>query len=154
MKIYNSQNGFTLIEVMIAIALLTIGILGAAAMQISSIGGNNLASRLTSAANWASDTHETLMALPYTVAVTDPLLLDNNANGFAGLDNTVADPTAIPPIPQADGGPLSQGDYTIFWNVADDYPIVNCKTIRVLVRRNDKGIIKTVSQNFTKMRAI
>lgn len=154
MKKNNSQNGFTLIEVLIAIAVLTIGILGAASMQISSIGGNNLATRLTSAATWASDTHETLMVLPYTLSNTDPLLIDNNVNGFSGLDNTIQDNTVIPPIPPADGGPVVQGDYTIFWNVADNYPINNCKTIRVLVRRNDKGIMKTVTQNFTKMRAI
>jgi prepilin-type N-terminal cleavage/methylation domain-containing protein len=148
----NSQNGFTLIEVLIAIALLTIGILGAATMQIASIGGNSLAIRLTSAATWASDTQETLMALPYTApgasTPTDPMLADDNNNGYAGLDDT---DTAGSP---ADGGPVVQGDYIIFWNVADNYPINNCKTIRVLVRRNDKGIMKTVTQTFTKMRAI
>jgi len=153
MRKNNNQNGFTLIEVMIAIALLTIAILGAATMQIAAIGGNSLAIRLTSAATWASDTHETLMALPYTApgaaTPTDPLLIDDSGGaGMIGLNDT----DTVGSL--ADGGPVVQGDYTIFWNVADDYPVDNCKTIRVLVRRSDKGIMKTVTQTFTKMRAI
>jgi len=126
----NSQNGFTLIEVLIAIAVLTIGILGAAAMQVASIDGNSIAIRITSAATLASDTHETLMALPYTASTTDPLLK-------AGA-----------------GVPVVRGNYTVSWNVTDDSPIANCKTIRVSVQRSDKGIMKTVTQNFTKMRTI
>lgn len=149
----NSQNGFTLIEVIIAMAMLTIGILGAASMQIASIDGNSLAMRLTGAATWASETQETLMALPYThpdaTTSTDPKLEDDSGGvGVAGLNDT----DIIGSL--ADGGPVVEGPYTIFWNVADDYPIENCKTIRVLVRYNDKGTEKTVVQNFTKMRAI
>lgn len=146
MKKCNSQNGFTLIEVLIAIFLLTVGILGAAAMQIASIEGNSLAIRLTSAANWASDTHETLMALPYT----DPDLTDDKGNiGFAGLNDTDTAGSL------ADGGPVFQGDYTVFWNVAEDYPILHCKTIRVIARyRTNATQIRTVTQDFTKMESI
>ncbi len=46
MKNNNNQDGFTLIEVMIAIFILTIGILGAAAMQVASIDGNSTATIL------------------------------------------------------------------------------------------------------------
>ena len=72
MKNHNNQNGFTLIEVIIAIFILTIGILGAAAMQVASIDGNSKANKLTEAATWGGNELETLMALPYD----DDLLSD------------------------------------------------------------------------------
>lgn len=148
----DSQEGFTLVEVLIALFILTVGILGAAVMQIAAINGNSTAMRLTDASSWASDAHEALIALPFTLpgaaTPTDPLLLDDNGDGLAGLDNT--DIAGSP----ADGGPVLHENYTVFWNVADDYPITNCKTIRVIVRYNDKGINKTVTQNFTKKRTL
>jgi type IV pilus assembly protein PilV len=148
MEKYNSQNGFTLIEVMVAIALLTIGILGAATMQITSIDGNNTAMRLTGAATWGEGELETLMGLPYGhVDLRDDSNAGANA-GLTGLDNTDAAGSL------ADGGPVVQDNFTIFWNVADDYPVLGTKTIRVIVRRNDKGVMKIVTQNFTRMEPI
>lgn len=144
----NNQKGFTLIEVLIAITLLVIGILGAASMQIASIGGNRHAIRVTTAATWAGDKLEALMALPYTHAdLTDDSNSGANA-GVTGLNNTDAAGSL------ADGGPILKGDYTLFWNVAENYPLTGCKTIRVLVQRSDKGVVKTVTQDFTKMEPI
>lgn len=146
MKNNNNQDGFTLIEVIIAIFILTIGILGAAAMQVSSIDGNSTANRLTEAATWGGDQLETLMALPYD----DDKLTDDNGDGVAGLTNTDVAGSL------ADGGPVFQDNqnFEIFWNVADDYPIFGTKTIRVVIRRNDKEVPKTIMQDYTKMRPI
>jgi len=118
-------------------------------MQISSIGGNNFAFMVTGATTWAEDKQEKLMALPYD----DPLLSDDNGgHDLASLnDITTADSlVAGVPDPQQD----VHGIYTVYWNVVDNYPILNCKTIRVLVGRTDKGAIKTVTQDFTKMKEI
>jgi len=148
MKKTNSQNGFTLIEVLVAIALLTIGILGAATMQIAAIDGNNMAIRLTGAATWGEDTLETFMGLPYAHA---DLVDDSNAGanaGVTGLDNTDVAGSL------ADGGPVVQDGFTVFWNVADNYPVFGTKTIRVIVQRRDKGLLKTVTQDFTRMEPI
>lgn len=148
MKKTNSQNGFTLIEVLVAIALLTIGILGAATMQIAAIDGNSTAIRLTEAATWGEDTLETFMGLPYAHA---DLVDDSNAGanaGVTGLDNTDVAGSL------ADGGPLVQDDFTVFWNVADNYPVFGTKTIRVIVQRRDKGLLKTITQDFTRMEPI
>lgn len=136
----NRQQGFTLIEVLIAMTLLVIGILAVASMQIASLGGNNLASRVTEATTWVGDEIETIMSRPYTHADLD----DDNLNGVAGLDHTDTAGSL------ADGGPVVQGDFTIFWNVANDTPKADCKTIRVLVRRLDKGVPKTVSFDYLK----
>ena len=148
MKKNNFQNGFTLIEVAISILMLTIGILGAMVMQTAAIRGNSTAIHLTGATNAASDRQETLMALSYDAAA----LMDvNNAGsnaGVTGLDNTDVAGSL------ADGGPVTQGDFTVFWNVADNYPIFGTKTIRVIVQRLDKGELKTITLDFTKMEPI
>ncbi|OGQ98933.1 MAG: hypothetical protein A2505_03350 [Deltaproteobacteria bacterium RIFOXYD12_FULL_55_16] len=142
----NRQYGFTLVEVLVAMAVLTIGILGVFAMQISSVGGNNLAVRITRATTWADDTVETLMTRAYSHAD----LVDDSGNGILGLNDTDAAGSL------ADGGPVTPlvnglpGDYTIFWNVADDTPLTDCKTIRVIVRRSDNGVVRTVSFDYLK----
>lgn len=140
-----NSKGFTLVEVLIALAIFAVGILGAATMQISSIGENSHAMRITEAATIASSELERLIG----VSFDDTTLADNNNTGtnagLTGLDNT--DETGK----LADGGPVAQGSYTLFWNVADDYPVVGTKTVRVITRRNDKGILKEVSQDFIKL---
>lgn len=136
------QNGFTLVEVLVAITLLVVGILAAASMQISALGGNTIAIRVTEASTLAERTIEDMMGWDYD----DPLLLDGGGanDAEAGLGDTNP----------ADGGPVVQGDYTLFWNVAEDYPFADCKTIRVIVRRSDRGVGKTVALDFIKMRPI
>ncbi|OGR03625.1 MAG: hypothetical protein A2520_06890 [Deltaproteobacteria bacterium RIFOXYD12_FULL_53_23] len=138
------QKGFTLVEVLVAIMVLTIGILGVAAMQITSMGGNTLAVRITKASTWGGDTIETLMGRAYTHAD----LVDDNGNGVLGLNHTDTAGSL------ADGGPVVNGDFTVFWNVADNYPIFGCKTIRVLVRRSDLILMRTISFDFSKMEPI
>jgi prepilin-type N-terminal cleavage/methylation domain-containing protein len=59
------QHGFTLLEIMIALAIFAIGILAVSAMQISSINQNAGARMQTEATNVASDAMERLLALPY-----------------------------------------------------------------------------------------
>jgi len=63
-------EGFTLVEVMIAISIFTIGILAIASMQISAINGNDSANNLTGATTWAQDRIEELLALPYANVVS------------------------------------------------------------------------------------
>lgn len=136
----NQQKGFTLIEVLIAMTLLVIGILAVASMQIISLGGNSNAIRVTEASTWAGDKVETLMARPYSHAD----LVDTNGNGVAGLNDT----DVVGSL--ADGGPEVNDGFTVFWNVADNTPVTDCKTIRVIVRRSDKGVSKTVSFDYMK----
>ncbi len=140
----NNQNGFTLIEVLCALLVLAIGILGVAVLQNISIEGNSNAIRLTTAATWGGDAIETLMARPYDHGD----LVDDNNDGITGLNFTDT------PGSPADGGPLVHGNFTIFWNVADNYPVFGTKTMRVLARRQEKGTLRTVTLNFVKMEPI
>lgn len=136
------DNGFTLIEVIVALAILTVGILSVNAMQIVSVRGNNTANRLTTAATWATDRAEVLFNQEYDA----PDLLDDGggaADGLGGLNDATA--------ATADGNDVSpDGEYTIFWNVAEDEPMPNLKTINVIVIRNDLGTQKTLTLSHMK----
>jgi type IV pilus assembly protein PilV len=59
------QHGFTLLEVMIALAIFAIGILAVSAMQMNSINQNAAARMQTEATTVATDAMERLLALPY-----------------------------------------------------------------------------------------
>lgn len=62
------DRGFSLIEVMIALFILSIGMLGAASMQIQSIHGNATANRMTEASVVASERAEILINLDFDSA--------------------------------------------------------------------------------------
>ena len=60
-----NEEGFTLVEVMIGMAIFFIGFLAVGAMQITSVNGNTGAREATEAATRATSQIETLIALPY-----------------------------------------------------------------------------------------
>jgi type IV pilus modification protein PilV len=59
------SRGFTLIEVMFALAIFAIGILGLYALQLSSIKGNSSAGKRTQAVAWAANRMEILQETPF-----------------------------------------------------------------------------------------
>ena len=77
------EHGFTLIEVLIALAVFSIGILAVGSLQLRSTGGNTNARILTEASIWGQDRVETLMSLPYT----DPNLAAGGAQYTATSGN-------------------------------------------------------------------
>lgn len=117
----SAERGYTIIEVMIAIAIFSIGILGAWALQNSSTIGNTSARNLTIAASCASDRLEQLIQLPYAHA---DLLAGNHAPAQVsdGIDNNFDGEIDEP----GESGPLR-----ITWLITDDAPIPQTKTIRV-----------------------
>ena len=118
-----AQYGFTLLEVMIAIAILNFGILAVASMQIAAIKGNSIASRLTEGTSWAQDKMEELLSLPHT----DP----NLSNGSHGPE------TARSGI----------NIYAVNWSVTEDVnaadPLTRAKLITVIVTWQEKGVGKS-----------
>jgi len=127
------DGGFTLLEVILAISILTIGILAVASMQLSSIRGNDFARSVTEVSTWGGDQLEKLLALPYN----DASLNDTDADGAAGLHDATA--------ATADYGPVTQGEYSVFWDVAVDHVASNTKTITVIVTWTDRGVQRSVS---------
>ena len=154
-----SQSGFTLIETLVAIGLLTIGILSLYSMQVSAIQGNSHANQLTTSANWAADRIEILLGRPYT----DPLLNDTSGDGVAGLGNTLVGAVVAADylytqdalgndVITANGlaAPANAIPYSIYWNVAVDATTPNTKTIRVITIWNDRGQQKSTVVDYVK----
>jgi len=117
-SVKGGEGGFTILEVVIAISILSVGLLGVAIMQTTAIRGNDDAYRVSESTTWAQDRLEALMALPYNDTDLD-------------IGSAKADP--VPPTPAG---------YTITYDVAAG-PIGNTKLITVIVTRSDRGVTKT-----------
>ena len=59
------ENGFTIIEVLIAMVIFSIGVLGIAQMQIQALHADKRAYEQTEAAMWASNQAERFISLPF-----------------------------------------------------------------------------------------
>lgn len=152
----NNNNGFTLIEVMIAIVVLTIGLLGAAAMQLSSVNGNAHASNMTEATNLALDQIENILSWDFN----DVRLADNeNVNfqrmGILGVigpgNNTINTVNDV-----ADNSTIF-GNYTVYWDgtprmdTADPTLQIGID-FQIYVVWTENNRLKTVAMNFSKPR--
>jgi len=131
-----NEKGFTLLEVIVAISILTIGLLAVASMQVSAIKGNTLAFGITEATSWASDQIEKLIVLPYDHAD----LQDTDGDGASGLEDASEATDDNPNTP-----PPTHGKYKVYWNVAVDDTADGTKTVNVIVTWTDHGIQKRVS---------
>ncbi len=156
-----NERGFTLIEVMIAISVLTVGILALQMMQTLSIDENSTAGGITVKSMLAASKIEQILDIGYN----DVLLVDTdgdgtgqdaNADGIDDDDNTdLSDNLAGEEFGLRDrqccsggldpGGSVVAGcvrfadqcdtheEYDIYWNIAVDHPVVNTKTITIIV---------------------
>ena len=112
------EKGFTLLEVIVAISILTFGLLAVASMQMTAIRGNYNASNITEATTVAQDRLENLMGLLYSDPLLDP------GNGLS------------------DPAPPSPSGYTITYDVSDNNPMTNTRLITMTVQWQDKGVQK------------
>ncbi len=126
-RLLANENGFTLLEILIAISIFSIGMLAVASMQISGIHGNATANVLTKAGAWGEDKVEELIARPY-----------DHADLSGGPPPGVTHPT------------VTEGRYNISWTVTDDAPINNIKTVVITVTWQDRGLNKNLVLNYYK----
>jgi prepilin-type N-terminal cleavage/methylation domain-containing protein len=84
-----TNEGFTLVEVMIGMAIFLIGFLAVGSMQVTAINGNASARESTEAATRATDQLETLIALPYdSIGGGGPDTQGAYTTSWAVLDDT------------------------------------------------------------------
>ena len=73
------QGGYSIIEVMISLAIFAIGILSVATLQIIATNGNTSARKYSEASEIAQGQIESLMAIPYANVADDTVL---TADGY------------------------------------------------------------------------
>lgn len=124
MKRLRQTPGFTLIEILMALTLLSVGVLAVAALQGTGLRAAAHAERMSLGSAAAKSVAERLMALPYAHAELE----DTHGDGRAGLDRIDSDET------QADHRLLVPGrlPVRVFWNLVEDEPAVGLKTVRVI----------------------
>jgi type IV pilus modification protein PilV len=124
-----NEKGLTLPEVLVAMVVLSLGLLALAKMQITAIQVNAASGRLTQGTAVAQDKVEQLMALPYADAQLD--------------DQT--------PVGEFTTYTETRPDYTITWQVDQD-TATGVKIINLQVTWSNLGRQKTFSLAFFKER--
>ena len=102
-----AQSGFTLLEVMVAMVILAVGLLGLAALQVVAVRGNAFSGDMIYATALAQQTFEEL--------------------NHCGFDDPALDASGNPHTRTAVG---DRGvSYTLRWNVQDDAPGADMKAV-------------------------
>lgn len=115
--------GFSLIEIMIAIVIFSIGVLGIASMQTNALSGNNHAKKMSGSTEKALALLEELTKLPYnhTSLIAGTTTPATNSDGIDNNNDGIVDEAG------------ETGNYTVAWTVLDDALIAETKTIAVTV---------------------
>jgi len=118
----NQYQGYTIIEVLMAMAMFTLGFLALATLQTKSISQIARSRMQTEATTMAVESLERLISLPYSHAELDQ---KNNPHR------------------------LKEGGYTIEWNIQDDVPVTATKTIVIQVT-GANPLAKPITISFVK----
>jgi type IV pilus assembly protein PilV len=86
LKLLSKSTGFTLIEVLIAIVILSISLLALAALMATTTRNTSFGGHMTEAATFAQDRLERLKAISWDNIVTDPV--PNTIPGASGITYT------------------------------------------------------------------
>ena len=120
-----NQEGFMLIEVLIAVAIFAIGILAVWNMQISALKSNAWSNDLSEATTVAEEKMEELIGMDKSEAS-----LDGTVSLHAGKNRGFNE------------------RFAVNWTVDDDMPLPNKKTIHVAVTWMDRsGVTRNINLN-------
>jgi prepilin-type N-terminal cleavage/methylation domain-containing protein len=134
----NGEKGFTLVELLIALVIFSVGIAGAARMHVAAVTGNMYSMQLTNAVDVAQVQAERLQDINYTVEqVTDGVADDGAADLLEPGGRKYGTVQRIQNV-----------DYTPSWtvqNVNSDSRLMN---VSMQVTWNEKDQLKTYTMNF------
>ena len=167
-KAERNERGFSLIEVMVAVCVLSVGLLAVASMQLGSINANAQANGTSEAAALAERQMEALSSLPYRFGIAE----DNQNHPDLVETSLTFDPTDMSTYGLYNPFPVNrvafdskafnltnpavntyppdhwriEGRYTVMWNIKTDIDtIADTKTVQVLVAWEDGGAGRFVS---------
>ncbi len=120
------MKGYTLIEVMVAMTVLSVGILGLTALQIAGIRGNALSRTNTEAGHLLKHHMESILHADYDTLFIRDINTSNNSDLMSTIQTDFKNV-------DIHGRPLQNSTYTLIWNVADNTPIKGTRTIVVMV---------------------
>lgn len=116
------QKGFTLIEVVMAMAILGIGIMSVVSLQISNMSLNNSSRFHSEGLTLVMDQIEYLVSVPFNHDALQPQ----------------GDPEVA-----SDGNRVNRGPYSVQWDVVDNNAVIaNSKRVQVTVSLNDRPIAR------------
>lgn len=119
MNLVKDRRGFTLVEVLIAICVLSIALMGLATLQSRCIRSNDLARRTTQAAALAQ------------IKLEELIFRDAADETFAaGFTDDPDNPISVP-------GDEEGAIFSRSWEFYDDTPVPNARTIEIQVSWND-----------------
>lgn len=124
------ESGFTLVEVLVALFLITIGVLAAAPMFIYATQGNAVGADFGSGGALGVERMELLREQDYSALAAGGSLTANTAGYF-----DTSDP-----------------DYTVRWQITDNASPANTKTIEVRVVANRTVVGRAKSVTLTSIR--
>lgn len=136
-----------MIEALIAMVLLTIGIMALYTMQVTAIKGNATANRLTISSSVATDSYERLLQAGYNDSVLDDTANPHDESEFTNfslpapvtsLSWSVTEWTNGDGIDNDGDGDTDEGDET------------GIKQVALAVNYTDKGVAKTLNVTFYK----
>lgn len=120
------DRGFTIIEVLVAMALMAIGMIGIVALMRGATSASGYSRRATEAAVLAEDKLEDLRTAPITLAVDGNDRVD--ASGVANVDGPFDRTWALVP----DGAGLTTITVDVTWSEADGAHTIVFRTVRTL----------------------
>ena len=120
---HNNEKGFTLIEVLLALGILSFGLLAVAAMQNTALLGTGRSKSVTEATTVAMDRMERIFAIPF-----------DTLEGLGVGDHTDAELNDITPL-----SPLPSNIESVTWKILDPdpaspLPAASTKIIEVTVK--------------------
>jgi type IV pilus assembly protein PilV len=90
------EEGFTLIEIMIALVIMSIGLTALAAVQISAIRGNAFSKRMTTAVSIADEKIEQIKSIPYANIISESSIQITQSNMNFTRQVTVTNNSPLP----------------------------------------------------------
>jgi type IV pilus modification protein PilV len=133
------EKGFTLIEVLVAIVILTFGLLAVGSMQVSAIRGNFIGGNTSIALSLASEKMEDLLNKDFNHADLSDSVTGNNSSlsSTTSVDHqeTLSEEGAVGP----------NAFYRRIWNIADQTSPITKSVMVIVTWENNKHRISIAS---------